>query len=83
MARDRQKYVTLYAPGGTEVEVPEKRGEVLKERGYTTSKPRNPRTNNERRNKGDNSSELQAEIERLKVENEALKNPPTNPPKQG
>lgn len=40
MAQVKEKYVTLYAPGGTEVEVGEARGEVLKGRGYTTKPPR-------------------------------------------
>ncbi len=36
-----EKLVTLYNPEhGTEVEVNESRAEVLKGRGYTTSKPR-------------------------------------------
>lgn len=75
MAQERQKYVELYAPGGTQVEVPEKRAEVLKDRGYTTSKPRNPRTNSSRR-QADNSAELEAmrqENERLKAELDAAK----------
>lgn len=62
MARDANKWVTLYSPGGTEVDVKESRAEVLKGRGYTTSKPRNPggRT---RRAKDDNSAELQAQLD--------------------
>lgn len=40
MAQAKEKYVTLYAPGGTQVEVNEARAEVLKERGYTTKAPR-------------------------------------------
>lgn len=67
MARDRTNYVTLYHPETlTEVEVSEDRAEVLKGRGYTTSKPRNSG-----RRKGasrmeqiaDNSAELQAQLD--------------------
>lgn len=44
MAQEKVTYVKLYAPDGTHVEVKgEGRAKVLKEqRGYTTSKPRNP-----------------------------------------
>lgn len=35
-----KKTVTLHAPDGTAVEVAEDRAEVLKERGYTTTKPK-------------------------------------------
>jgi len=77
MARDRTKYVTLYHPENlTEVEVDEDRAEVLKGRGYTTSKPRAPRGRkgaSRLEQMNDNSAELQAEIDRLKAENEALK----------
>lgn len=35
-----KKTVTLYAPDGTKVEVSEDRAQVLKDRGYGTSKPK-------------------------------------------
>lgn len=46
MAQERIKYVKLYSPYGTEVEVSEERGEVLKGRGYTAREPRNPTLGN-------------------------------------
>lgn len=59
MARDTTKYVKLYSPYGSEVEVNEERGEVLKDRGYTTSKPRNLG----KRAKGNDDSARVAELE--------------------
>lgn len=85
MARDTSNWVKLYSPDGTQVEVKERRGEVLKGRGYTTSKPRT--TGRAKRGAKDNSAELQAEIDRLREENEQLKAggegfPPPNPDQQ-
>lgn len=74
MARDREKYVKLYNPNGTEVEVAESRAEVLKGRGFTTSKPRNPVNPNATQRQGSGAnSELLAEVEKLRAENESLK----------
>lgn len=73
MARDTSNWVKLYSPYGTEVEVKEGRAEVLKGRGYTTSKPRNV-SRAKGRKAADNSAELEsanAEIERLRAELEA------------
>ena len=76
----RETYVKLFAPDGTPVEVLDtateenERGrvEVLKERGYTTSKPRNPKAST---NTGDTPemAKLREELEAAKAENEALK----------
>ena len=76
-----EKLVTLYNPdNGTEVEVNEDRAEVLKDRGFTAKRARSyTGPNSQKRQGSDNSAELQAEIDRLKAENEALKNP-TDPP---
>lgn len=72
MARDRQKYVKLYNPDhGTEVEVSESRAKVLKDRGYTTSKPRIRKGMKVGQSADD--AELKAELERLRQENEELK----------
>ena len=74
MARERQKYVTLYNPdNGTEVEVPESRAETLKGRGFTTAKPRNPGAKRRKTQDGGDNSAMQAEIDRLTAENEAMK----------
>lgn len=61
MAQTKEKFVELYAPDGTHVEVSEERGEILKGRGYTTRKPR-PQTAPA---KADDQS---AEVEALKAE---------------
>lgn len=61
MARDTSNWVKLYSPDGTEVTVKERRAEVLKGRGYTTSKPRT--TAKRKGLKADNSAELQAQLD--------------------
>lgn len=72
MAQEREKLVDLYSTYGTQVTVNEARAKVLKDRGYTTSKPRNPKLSNEPRGKQDGNSqalaEANAEIERLRAE---------------
>jgi hypothetical protein len=69
MGEKRPTFTKLYAPDGTLVEVEgEERATLLKEqRGYTTSKPRNPTK------PAVQSNDAQAEIDRLTAENEALK----------
>lgn len=86
MARDRTNYVTLYNPDtGSEVEVSEERGEVLKGRGYTTSKPRNSG-----RRKGasrmeqiaDNTAELQKKLDAANAKIAELEQAPQFPDPQ-
>lgn len=65
---EKVKYTKLYAPDGTLVEVEgEERAEVLKDRGYTSSKPKNPTV------PAVQGNSAQAEIDRLTAENEKLK----------
>lgn len=75
MAQTKEKFVDLYAPDGTQVEVSEERAEILKGRGYTKSKPRNP--TGPAAKTGDQSAELDALREQLaateKERDEALK----------
>ena len=72
-----EKLVTLYNPNGTEVEVNEERAKVLKDRGFTTSKPRKPANSNLNNRKdavsGAAMSDLQAELDKMRAENEQLK----------
>lgn len=74
MAQDRVKYFDLYAPDGTAVSVAgEDRAKLLQEqRGYTKSKPRNPKGP---ANTGDTPemAQMRAELDALKAENEDLK----------
>jgi hypothetical protein len=68
MAEKRPTYTKLYAPDGTHVEVEgEERAQVLKDRGYTDKKPRNPT------GPATPAGDQTAELERLKAENEALR----------
>ena len=79
MARDTTKNVTVYHPETlTPNDVSEERAEVLKARGYTTSKPRQPKSGKTSQ-AADNSAAMQAEIDRLKAENESLKAGPQAP----
>lgn len=75
MAQAKEKFVTLYAPGGTEVEVNEARGEVLKSRGYTTKPPR-VAAKTSRKPSGDESAriaDLEAQLAKAQQErDEAL-----------
>jgi len=80
----RENWVDLYAPDGTPVSVldtaskdtPRGRVEVLKERGYTDKKPRNPKGP---ANTGDSPelAQMRAELEKLRAENEKLKSDPS------
>jgi hypothetical protein len=76
----KENWVKLFAPDGSPVEVldtsdkdnPRGRVEVLKERGYTTSKPRNP-TKSANTSDSPELAQLRAEMEQLKAENDDLK----------
>lgn len=79
MAQERKKYVTLYNPDhGTQVEVDENRAEVLKSRGYTTSKPRQIAKASRGKAAGPDPrvAELEAELAQAKADLEAATAPP-------
>ena len=75
MAQTKEKYVTLYAPGGTEVEVGETRAEVLKGRGYTTKAPRSVPSLRRPAPGDDRVTQLEAELAQAKADLEAATAP--------
>lgn len=83
MAQERVKYFDLYAPDGTAVSVAgEDRAKLLQEqRGYTKSKPRNPKGP---ANTGDTPevAKMRQDLEALKAQNEELKAGQSGDPKR-